>query len=569
MEKKLLPLSGKGHGSLERGLDETPRSRLAQGRFGRLFRALPPAGFSDDMLMALAGGNKHLPEGMITNAEEVTSENLVDSEENLGLPAGYTYFGQFVDHDITFDPLSSLVKANDPDGLTNFRTPALDLDSLYGRGPDDQPYMYEKDGLKFALSHRKLKGIRLGTGNTVEDLQEDLPRFNGRALIGDKRNDENVIVSQLHGLFLRFHNKLVDTFPTLTFSTVQRLVRWHYQWLVLFDYLPRIVGQKMVEKILPHLVGESNIYEKQPQLYFYNYRNYPFIPVEFSGAAYRFGHSMVRPVYRLSAFNFADTRPQQIEGLDGRKILFDPFFPELDLRGFGEYVENNGIDWQLFFDTAGRKLDAHSVGKDRIQPAYKIDTSLVNPLRFLPEHSKDGTDQPKEGLNLNNLAFRNLKRGVALQLPSGQDVARYMGIEPIKDERLLVGQATLENLKADINNKSGIKLKSIIDMDKGFAGKSPLWLYMLAEAGEGWQWKVREKKENGEDKSLDEKNAIPTVLGPVGGRIVAEVLIGLVLGDNDSFLAMDPNWKPLFSNQKATSVFDRFTMGDLVELLSR
>ena len=174
-----------GHGTPLRGLESTVNSELFQGRFGRMFRALPPAIFEQEDLMKLASA--------MTAEKElgVTPESENDNEENFGIPAGYTYFGQFIDHDITFDPMSSLMKQNDPDGLVDFRTPALDLDNLYGRGPADQPYMFEPNGRKFLLGDRML------TGDAPErNLTHDLPRFHQRALIGDKRNDENVIVSQ-------------------------------------------------------------------------------------------------------------------------------------------------------------------------------------------------------------------------------------------------------------------------------------------------------------------------------------------------------------------------------------
>lgn len=603
MQKPEFP--PKGHGRHERGLDDTPHSRLYHGRFGRMFRSLPPAEFTDKLLAKLSEAPKDdtsretqppgdtqipqskapkhrtSPETMISEKErneqnelEVKPEDEIDDEENFSLPAGYTYFGQFIDHDITFDPLSSLVKRNDPDGLTNFRTPALDLDSLYGGGPDDQPYLYEKDGIRFALSDRYLMGALPENEKELVRFAKDLPRFKGRALIGDKRNDENVIVSQLHGLFLRFHNAVADENPKLNFSEIQQLVRWHYQWLVLFDYLPRIVGEEMVEKILPHIKNRTSIYDDQPQLHFYSYRNDPFMPVEFSVAAYRFGHSMVRPVYRLSAFDFTGEKYadlEKIEGLNGRKVLFDPD-AKLALNGFHEFEAENGIDWHLFFDTDDHPISPDTLGKGRVQPAYKIDTSLVNPLAFLPEHSKDGTKESKdEKPNTNNLAFRNLKRGVMLGLPSGQSVARLMGLEPIPDKRLLVGKATADGLAPNLANKSEIELRSIIDIDEEFAGKAPLWFYILAEATDEWRKKAEEKNENKEEiyKTPEQKNAVPTLLGPVGGRIVAEVLIGLILGDGDSFLAMEPNWKPRYGKKNEEDIFKKFTMGHLVDFVMK
>ena len=175
-------------------------------------------------------------DGQPAAAFEDPATRVQDDEENAGIPSGYTYLGQFIDHDITFDPASSLQQENDPDALIDYRTPRLDLNSLYGRGPADQPYMYL--GKKFRL------------GNPLKELARptnvrDLPRFADpndpsgpkRALIGDKRNDENVIVSQLHAAMLQFHNKLVDEQPELSFEDVQQQVRWHYQWIVVNDYL--------------------------------------------------------------------------------------------------------------------------------------------------------------------------------------------------------------------------------------------------------------------------------------------------------------------------------------------
>src|SRR5579863_9212468 len=184
------------HGKPLRGLMSTPASQLSQGRFGRLFRSLPAAKYgatdaeSRAALMALGDA--------MTAGVDPASDG-VDPEES-GIPALYTYFGQFIDHDITFDPVSTLVAHNDPNALTDFRTPAFDLDNVYGRGPGDQPYLYD-NGPKFLL------------GDPLNNGAHDLPRNSAairRALIGDPRNDENSIVSQFQGLMLRFHNRVVD-----------------------------------------------------------------------------------------------------------------------------------------------------------------------------------------------------------------------------------------------------------------------------------------------------------------------------------------------------------------------
>ncbi len=132
------------HGEL-RGLESHGRSDQFEGRFGRMFRTLPAARFDAEMLHNLAAA-------MTAEFEATpTPETEADDEENTGISAGYTYLGQFIDHDITFDPVSSLQRQDDPDALVDFRTPRFDLDCVYGRGPDDQPYLYRADGLTMLL----------------------------------------------------------------------------------------------------------------------------------------------------------------------------------------------------------------------------------------------------------------------------------------------------------------------------------------------------------------------------------------------------------------------------------
>jgi hypothetical protein len=481
------------HGVL-RGLERVPLSPQFEGRFGRLFRSLPPARFDEEDLKSLASA-------MVAQAETTpTSEDEDDDEENIGTPTnpgisvGFTYLGQFIDHDLTFDPASSLQKQDDPDALVDFRTPRFDLDCVYGRGPDDQPYLYEDDGLRLLLG-------RALTGNPHDPRTRDLPRNSPgpaspkRALIGDPRNDENVIVSQLHTTFLRFHNRIVDSLHgQADFHTVQRLVRWHYQWVVLHDFLPTIIGKKMLGSILPHLARKTSIHQDKPDLQFFHPRNEPFMPVEFSVAAYRFGHSMVRPIYRLNT-TLAD-----------RQVIFslDPNVP--NLTGFREFPAEWAIEWNLFFNFG--PAPAH--GKQRRQPAYKIDSSLVNPLGSLP---------PAIASQIPSLAERNLLRGLRMGLPSGQDVARKIGVPVLPDDRLRIGKATEEDAATNIH---------LVDVSPKFRNKAPLWYYVLAEAQQEFV-----------------NNQTPIRLGPVGGRIVGEVFVGLLLGDRHSFLNQAPLWQPI------------------------
>ena len=509
---------GHSHGGV-RGAEQTSRSPLFEGRFGRMFRRLPPAVFSESALHALATL-------MVAEAEdEPTPETEVDNEENQGISAGFTYLGQFIDHDLTFDPASSLMKQNDPDALVDFRNPQFDLDNIYGRGPDDQPYLYEADGRHFQLGRRL-------TGNPADPNTRDLPRHasdtggasaRARALIGDARNDENVIVSQLHATLLRFHNKLADEHVDASFAELQQLVRWHYQWVVLHDFLVTIVGKDMIHAILPHLKSGRSILDDQPRLLFYRWRHNPFIPVEFSAAAYRFGHSMVRPIYRLNTTLGTDPPPTN-DPVNGRQFIFHPDDDTLSLNGFRAFPSIWAIEWNLYFDMGDR---LPNVGVKRLQRAYKIDTSLVNPLGRLPTSFGFPEDR-------RSLAERNLLRGLRMGLPSGQDVARAMGVPLLTDDQLRVGKATEES------QPTNPRLVDIKHVGKEFVHKAPLWFYVLAEAQQQFK-----------------KDDTPIRLGPVGGRIVAETLIGLLLADRHSFLSQAPDWTP----NKSRS----FTMADLIK----
>jgi hypothetical protein len=337
------------HGKPLRGLMSTPKSSVFQGRFGRMFRSLPAATYgktdadSRNALMTLGA--------KMTSSFDAPKDGF-DSEES-GIPALYTYFGQFVDHDITFDPMTTLIQHSDPDAVTDFRTPALDLDNVYGRGPGDQPYMYDNGGPKFLL------------GDPLTNKAPDLPRNNAnprRALIGDPRNDENSIVSQLQCLMLRFHNRAVDDNKALDFPTLQRLVRWHYQWVVIYDFLPKIVFAPVLEAL------KTDGKYDQAKLKFFHWKNEPFMPVEFSVAAYRLGHSMIRPGYRL---NDDDATLLPIFPIPPDTIPEIPAGIPNGLAGFQQMAANRGIDWGRFIDLDG-DVRPYGDDPDKVKPANEV-----------------------------------------------------------------------------------------------------------------------------------------------------------------------------------------------------
>jgi hypothetical protein len=330
--------------------------------------------------------------------------------------------------------------------------------------------------------------------------------------------------------------------PGTPFETVQQQVRWHYQYMVINDFLPRICGADVVKAVLPHFRSTKSIFEAPPQLAFYHWRNEAFMPIEFSAAAYRYGHSMVRPIYRLNTrLDMGGPSVGEEAALQGRHMIFAGVSARA-LNGFKPFPREWAIDWSLFFGQADRRL-SHQ-GKTRVQPSYKIDASLVNPLGFLPEFSDDVPPpdritagnlqaQAKPGA-LPNLALRNLRRGAMMGLPSGQDVARAMGLTPLTGAQLLVGKAAFDG--------STLQAQPLKTLVPALADHTPLWAYVLAEATTQWNDEVQRRHLTG-----DAANLVGTRLGPVGARIVAETMIGLILADSHSFLAQDPNWLPWVS----------------------
>ncbi len=279
-ESPIVPGPFDHHGGPRpRGLGAPLEPQADTGRFRWLVEGLEPLKLPDDALAALAAT-------MVDESGGGGWSGQPTPADNPALPAGYTYLVQFVDHDITFDPTSRLDRA--ADAVRNFRTPRFDLVSVYG-GPKASPYLYDRNDQALLLVDGAATGPRLAGLDLPRNSQE-------RAVTGDPRNDLHVIISQLHLAFLAFHNNVVGRIrsdPALRwgdesdFQTACRLVRWHYQWIVLHDLLPRIVGPQTVEAVLAR---KGKRYAPRLKLYNRRFKD-AYVPVEFSAAAYRFGHS--------------------------------------------------------------------------------------------------------------------------------------------------------------------------------------------------------------------------------------------------------------------------------------
>jgi hypothetical protein len=433
-----------------RGSDIALRfGRDREARFGVMFKRLPAYNPPDALLTALA---------VKMNDGKAPLNDVKDSDvafDNETMPAGYIYLGQFIDHDMTLDKTPLAQQKQDPRAMTNYDTPKFDLGSVYGKGPTGSPELYDpaKPGYLLVNPHDELF---------------DLPRDGvGAAYLGDPRNDENLIVAQLHVVFLRMHNKLMDS--GLKFEKAQQQLRWTYQYLLVNDFLARMCGQDVVNSLIRRR-GNGPI-QFTGKLYQPRNVNKPYMPVEYSGAAYRFGHSMIRAEYEVQ-----DGHTVPIFGQDGYE----------DLRGNRQIPASLWIDWNYFFEIPGMNTP------DDRNMARLIDTQMSLPLFTLPST----VVAPTAGAIV-ALAERNLLRGKRLGLPAGQDVATAMGIKPLTNAQL------------------GLT-------EPGWRNKAPLWFYILKES-----------------ELLGGKK-----LGPVGGRIVAEVILGLLGLDKTSYFNAKPSFTP-------------------------
>jgi len=421
-------LSPARHGTASNGA-------FTPGTYARMFPELPSFEADEAFLHALgrAGG---LCDG----------GDLDDPAESLGeTAAGWPVFGQFAAHDITADR-SALRSHADGAALQNARSPQLNLECLYGDGPVGHPFLYQRnDPAKFVL------------GPDGTDLQRNAE---GIAVIGDPRNDSHTLVAQMHLAMLKIHNSFVDearrrqVANDRVFEEAARQLRWHYQWCVLHEFLPALVGEALAGEVL----------DEGPQ--WFRPADGAFIPLEFADAAYRYGHCQIRHRYLLNR----ETKPVAV-------------FP--DLLGFQKIPRERAVDWSLFFDAPGRRT---------AQRSKQIDGKLVQSLIQLPVAITGECEIDA----YHSLAVRDLQRGQGVGLPSGEAVARHLGAALLTPQQIGVAST-------------------------GWRAETPLWFYILREAAActGGQH-----------------------LGPVGGRIVAEVLTGLIDRDKESFRQVSPEWRP-------------------------
>ena len=486
----------------------------SSAEFGRIFPHLPPFAEANDSVRAallevgkpggildardqLSAGAKALIVDPSVNGNPTATNPYGTNPDNPTMTAGATFVGQFVDHDITFDQTSRLGIPQNPALSPNTRTPALDLDSVFGGGPGLRPelYVHNADG---SVGPK----LKVGTGG----VHEDVPRVaNGdgsyRALLGDPRNDENVIIAGLHCAHILFYNRVLDElgehdlrrFPAarhadrhnrhVRFLIAREITLWHYQWLLVNEHLPQIAGQAVVNDVLRR--GNR----------FYRPRNgEAFMPIEFAAAAYRFGHSMVRPSYRAN-FTSGTGDSTNPTGNPFFALVFDPNEPAFsdpvahdraDLLG-GYPAPRRYIGWQTFFD----------LGDGQVKNNKKIDTTISSVLYTLPLPAIAPHTQTSPTV----LPQRNLLRQLTWSLPSGQAIARATRMPRLTS--------------ADLSDIGAVHAP--------LAHSTPLWYYILAEAA---------------------TMAGGQHLGPVGARIVTETLIGLLRADPTSYLSVHPHFRP-------------------------
>jgi hypothetical protein len=454
---------------------------ILTSHFGRMFPGLPAL-------------NTQTNQQVADLAASMLDPNITDpaagSKDDHGSPSGITYFGQFIDHDLTLDTSASPTADVDPTTLTSGRTFRFDLDSVYCGGPFVTPQIYAADHLHFLVGSNA-NGVR------------DLPRnADGSAILCEHRNDENEIVSQWQVAFLSFHNALVDKLH-MGFAAAYLTTVHYYQWMVVHEFLPTIVGQSVVDGILNGSI---------PRFYKPGSLLAPMVPIEFSVAAYRFGHSIVRKAY-------------QVTDQTGKLQVFNG--TAADLSGGRPLPAGRQIDWSNFVlqlssggdtpgspFTGGVEAGPTSVSDPNFNFSRNIDLLISSGLFDLPIPGAEASGP-------NVLAYRNMIRAKFYDMPSGQSVAAAMGVPVIPASAFTTAQA----------------------LGPQWANGVPLWYYILGEA--------------------DMVNG-GKVLGPVGARIVADVMLRILQDDPLSILGLGNKIFPFTPKAPVASVPGKFGMADFL-----
>lgn len=433
-----------------------------------------------------------------------TDNTLTRSRDDSRIPAGYTYLGHILAHDLTFDRTEGLpTEAIDLDQAENGRSPFVDLESIYGGGPKyaDQAF-FEADGL-----HMKLGPVKTANGFTWNDLPR---REDSTAVIADERNDENLTTAQTLVALLKFHNRVADHLglqrsgETASFDKVRACVLQHFQSIVLHDLVWRLVPDSVYDDVITN--GRRIFYPEG-----LNDGERPQLPIEFALAAFRLGHSMVRSSYRWNQEKQNAPLSQLFE-LTGRNSS----------TGFKRLAEEWIIDWRNFFDFSAIEDVPR---RKEINFSRKIDTRIAGQLAGLPAGERRHGEPA-------NLAARDLLRGRCFNLPSGQQVAE----ECYRDHGVYVGCLSASEISGVQDGATQEVLRKYTLHDC-----TPLWFYILAES---------EVEQNGER------------LGQLGGRIVMEVVHGLIEFSPSSILRSN-SWRPMFPAGRR----DMFTMPDLLSFI--
>jgi hypothetical protein len=466
---------------------------------------VPPFRFSR---MGPSGSGRQLPEA---NRRRLGEAIVGGGGGASQIPAGFTYLGQFVDHDLTFDKTSVMLGEDvSPAELLQARSPSLDLDSLYGAGPADpaSEKFYEADGVH----------LKMGKTLAAEGLAGmdgfDLPRGAGataaakrKAIIPDPRNDENLAVAQTHLAMIRFHNRVVDTLPSsvppgLRFVKARAKVTRHYQWMLRTDYLPRICAAGVVSSVFNS--GRKAFEVGVPAT------DVPTMPIEFSVAAFRLGHSMIRRAYDWN--NIFDNGSGTLD------LLFTFSAGSGELGGGSRLLSSWIADFRRLYDFNEADRADLAVPEAKLNRAMRIDTTLANPLQSLPGFSAD------EG----NLAFRNLTRAHMVKLATGQQMVTFLKNKGVNLTKLTTAQIR--------DGRNGATLEGLTQVQRtALLADTPLWFYLLREA------ELNQGKLKG-----------------VGARIVAETFHRAIEGSRTS-IVRDPAWRPTLGPDNTT-----FRMVDLL-----